>query len=64
MSTPTHKNYLTSNTNRLHEINWCKARIRELVPLLTKKPSTIRQIRDLERQIVERGGAPDPLPQG
>lgn len=62
MSTPTHKNYLTSNTARLHEINWCKARIRELIPLLDRKPSTIRQIRDLERQIVERGGAPDPRP--
>ena len=36
------------------EIEWTKRKIEELTPLLSKRPSTIRQINDLKRQIRER----------
>ena len=34
-----------------HEIEWLKNKIETLKPLLAKKPSVARQIKDLERQI-------------
>jgi hypothetical protein len=37
-----------------HEIQWLKNKIETLKPLLAKKPSVARQIKDLERQIRER----------
>ena len=37
-----------------HEIEWLKNKIETLKPLLAKKPSVARQIKDLERQIRER----------
>jgi ribosomal protein L37AE/L43A len=37
-----------------HEIEWLKNKIETLKPLLAKKPSIARQIKDLERQIRER----------
>jgi hypothetical protein len=37
-----------------HEIGWLKNKIETLKPLLAKKPSVARQIKDLERQIRER----------
>ena len=37
-----------------HEIEWLKNKIEILKPLLAKKPSVARQIKDLERQIRER----------
>jgi hypothetical protein len=61
MSTPTGPGYIQSNTNRLHEIEWLKNKIRSLLPELKRRPRTIRQIRDLERQIRERGGEPDQI---
>jgi hypothetical protein len=36
------------------EIKWLKNKIETLNPLLAKKPSVARQIKDLERQIRER----------
>lgn len=59
MSAPVSKNYLQANTNRLHEIEWLKNKILSLRDKYTRRPSTIREIRDLERQICERGGTPD-----
>jgi hypothetical protein len=60
-STPTSKDYLNCNRNRQHEIEWTKNKIKSLLPKLAKKPSTMKQIKDLERQIRERGGTPDPI---
>ena len=37
-----------------HEIQWTKNKIETLKPLLAKRPSVARQIKDLERQIRER----------
>ena len=37
-----------------HEIQWCKNKIAELEKQLEKKPSTIKQINDLKRQIKEK----------
>ncbi|CAB4852717.1 MAG: hypothetical protein F2772_11245 [Actinobacteria bacterium] len=37
-----------------HEIQWLKNKIETLKPLLAKRPSVARQIKDLERQIRER----------
>jgi len=37
-----------------HEIQWLKNKIETLKPLLARKPSVARQIKDLERQIRER----------
>ena len=37
-----------------HEIQWLQNKIETLKPLLAKKPSVARQIKDLERQIRER----------
>jgi hypothetical protein len=59
MSTPVSKDYLTVNTNRFHEIEWIKAKIRSLENKYLRRPSTIKEIRDLERQIKERGGEPE-----
>jgi len=38
----------------LVEIQWLKDKIEEIKPLLERKPSKIKHIRDLERQIEER----------
>lgn len=59
MSTPVSKDYIKSNSNRLHEIEWIKRKIRSLEEKYMRRPSTIREIRDLERQIRERGGEPE-----
>ncbi len=59
MSTPVSSSYLETNTNRFHEIRWLKSKIISLQEKYTRRPSTIKQIRDLERQIRERGGQPD-----
>ena len=59
MSTPTNKDYLEHNTNRLSEITWLKNKILSLREKYERRPSTIREIRDWERQIRERGGEPD-----
>jgi hypothetical protein len=59
MSTKTNSEYLRLNANRLHEIDWLKAKIISLEQKYKKRPSTIKEIRDLERQIRERGGEPD-----
>lgn len=59
MSTPVSKDYLEINHNRLHEIDWLKTKIRSLETKYTRCPSTIKEIRDLERQIKERGGEPE-----
>jgi predicted site-specific integrase-resolvase len=46
---------MNSNQRQIvHEIEWIKNKIEELRPLLFKRPSVIKQIRDLERQIAER----------
>jgi len=37
-----------------HEITWLKNKIAELQPKLAKRPSTAKEIKDLERQIRER----------
>lgn len=58
-STPVSSNYLDSNTNAPHEIEWLKKKILSLQSKYEKRPRTIKQIRDLERQIKERGGMPD-----
>lgn len=59
MSTPVSTNYLEINTNRFHEIEWLKAKILSLREKYLRRPSTIKEIRDLERQIRERGGEPE-----
>jgi hypothetical protein len=59
MSTPVNKNYLDMNNHCSSEIRWIKDRILSLREKFQRRPSTIREIRDLERQIVERGGVPD-----
>jgi RecJ-like exonuclease len=35
----------------VHEIEWCKKKIAELTAVAHEKPSVIKQIKDLERQI-------------
>ena len=50
---------MTINTNSLHEIQWLKAKIVTLRQKYERRPSTIKEIRDLERQIKERGGEPE-----
>lgn len=59
MSTPVSTDYLESNTNRNSEILWLKDKIQSLRPKYQRRPSTLREIRDLERQILERGGVPE-----
>lgn len=59
MSTPTGIGYLESNKNRFHEITWLKEKITRLEPKYERRPSTIKEIRDLERQIRERGDEPE-----
>jgi hypothetical protein len=59
MSTPVSKDYLKINTNCLHEIVWLKSKIASLERKYLRRPSTIKEIRDLERQIRERGGEPE-----
>jgi hypothetical protein len=59
MSTPVSTNYLESNKNRLHEIQCLKTKIMSLREKYQRRPSTIKEIKDLERQIVERGGVPE-----
>lgn len=59
MSTPVSTNYLEINKNRFHEIEWLKTKIRSLREKYLRRPSTIKEIRDLERQIRERGGQPE-----
>jgi len=59
MSTKVGKDYLVSNTNRIHEIQWLKNKIISLKDKYQKRPRTIKEIRDLERQIRERGAEPD-----
>jgi hypothetical protein len=36
------------------EIDWLKNKIATLTPLMARKPSVIRQVNDLKRQITER----------
>jgi hypothetical protein len=59
MSTPVSSDYLEINKNRFHEIEWIKTKILSLREKYERRPSTIKQIRDLERQIRERGGEPE-----
>jgi len=59
MSTSVSTNYLEINKNRLHEIEWLKSKILSLREKYQRRPSTIKEIRDLERQIRERGGEPE-----
>lgn len=59
MSTPVSTNYLKINTNRLHEIEWLRSKIAGLETKFLRRPSTIKEIKDLERQIRERGGEPE-----
>ena len=59
MSTPVSTDYLEINKNRFHEIEWLKNKIVSLEPKFKRRPSTIKEIRDLERQIRERGGVPE-----
>ena len=60
-STPVSADYVDSmGVGRLnHEIAWIKKKIISLQPKFERRPRTIREIRDLERQIKERGGTPD-----
>jgi hypothetical protein len=44
---------------RKSEIKWLKDKILSLREKFERKPRTIREIRDLERQIRERNGEPD-----
>ena len=59
MSTPVSTDYLEINKNRFHEIEWLKTKILSLREKYQRRPSTIKEIRDLERQIRERGGEPE-----
>ncbi len=59
MSTPVSNKYLETNKNRFHEIEWLKSKVRSLQEKYQRRSSTIKEIRDLERQIVERGGVPE-----
>ena len=59
MSTPVSTNYLEINKNRFHEIEWLKSKILSLREKYQRRSSTIKEIRDLERQIRERGGEPE-----
>jgi hypothetical protein len=42
-----------------NEIRWLKNKILSLREKFEKRPKTIREIKDLERQIRERNGEPD-----
>lgn len=44
------------------EIAWIRVSIIGLRAKYERRPRTLRQIRDLERQLRERGGVPDRLP--
>ena len=44
----------THTVNFPHEIIWCKKKIEELKLQLDKKPSVVKQINDLKRQIKEK----------
>lgn len=59
MTTPVSNDYLEINKNRFHEIAWLKSKILSLHEKYMRRPSTIKEIRDLERQIRERGGEPE-----
>lgn len=52
---------MTTQNKKQIEIDWTKAKITSLKDKYLKRPSTIKEIRDLERQIIERGGEPDQL---
>jgi hypothetical protein len=43
----------------ISEVKWIKEKILSLRGKYEKRPRTIKEIRDLERQIRERGGEPD-----
>lgn len=50
---------LLEENQRKREIKWLKDKILSLREKLERKPKTIREIRDLERQIRDRNGEPD-----
>lgn len=57
MSTPQRVDVSESvwpNSQVLHEIKWCEDRIELLLLNLQRKPSTIKQINDLRRQIEDK----------
>ena len=45
--------------NRPYEIEWLKKKIVSLRPKYERRPSTIKEIRDLERRIRHKGGEPE-----
>lgn len=51
--------YQSINPNAAAEVAWTKKKIISLKAKYEKKPSTHKEIKDLERQIRERGGIPD-----
>lgn len=55
-STPPSKDYLKINKNIPAELRWLENKIESLKDKYNRKPSTAREIRDLMRQIKERGG--------
>ena len=48
-----------NKTQKDNEIRWLKNKILSLREKFEKRPRTIREIKDLERQIRERNGEPD-----
>ena len=51
--------YELDEKRRLSEIKWLKDKILSLREKYKKRPRTIKEIRDLERQIREHGDQPD-----